>query len=203
MNLSQLRTAVDRRTGIAIDALAALELINEANRAIAADQDWPWLARSTTFATVVGTDTYSAASAIPADWLRTIGLKIADDEPMRWRSRNDLDAEWPSATSGRPREYTFDASAIVLRPVPDSVVTVTHRYYRMEPELAGDTDVPSLPALFHPAIVEYSAHLVLRRAREAERAAECLASFERWRNRMLDDARRHAGPAKVRLRRRR
>lgn len=204
MNLGQLRAAVDRRTGIAIDPAGAADFVNEANRTIAADHDWPWLATSKSFSTIAGTGSYSGTDAIPADWLRTISLRVADEVPMGHLSVNALDDAWPSADStGTPYQYSVHAGALLLRPIPDSVLTVTHRYFRAEPELVQDSDVPLMPALFHTAIAELAAAIVLRRARESVRAAECTAAYERWARRMLDDVRRHAGPVKVRLRGRR
>jgi hypothetical protein len=203
VNLGQLRVAVDRRTGIAFDPVALLDALNEANRAIAADHDWPWLHATTSFSTVAGTGAYSSAAAIPEDWLRTISLKVADSVPMTRRSPVDLDDAWPSTDStGRPCEYAIDGSALVLRPVPDSVLTIAHRYVRIEPELVQDSDTPTMPAAFHSTIVEHAAAIVLRRARETARAEECMAAARMWERRMVDDVRRYAGPAKVRVRRR-
>lgn len=200
MNLAALRTAVERRTGVAMDAAALTEWVNEASKAIAAEHDWPWLQRSTTFPTVAGTGTYTP----PADWLRTISLRIADDAQMSWQPAGALDDAWPYADSrGQPYQWSTFADELVLRPIPDGVHVVTHRYVRIEADLALDADTPLMPVLFRPAIVEYAAYLVARSAGQSVRAAESLQAWSGWKGRMLDDVRRQSGPAKVRLRSRR
>ena len=62
MNLGQLRTAVDRRTGIAIDTTTQTEWINFVLDEIAMSDNWWWLDKSTTISVTAGTATYALPS---------------------------------------------------------------------------------------------------------------------------------------------
>lgn len=197
MNLGQLRLAVDHRTGIGLDPVALNHFVAEAQAAISVEYDWPWLERTATLVTAVGTDTY----AVPSDWLRTLSLRLADTEPMyRAASLADLESDEPSATAtGEPDTFAVFGAQLVLRPVPQAVLTVTHRYVRVEPELVVDTDVPLMPAPFHHAIAEMAAALVCRRRGDG-REANFMASYGGWKARMIAEHARQRPKARVRTR---
>ena len=171
--------------------------VNEALQEIAAEHDWPWLEASETITTVAGTDTYD----VDSEWVRTRHLKPSDDLPLERYPIVMLDDLFPlPTTSGRPVAFAIEQSQLVLRPIPDRVMTLTHRFYKAEPELDGDMDVPLMPAQFHPAIAELATHIVLKRSREDARSAAALESYGRWLSKMHRHRRKHAGPIRTRSR---
>jgi len=196
VNLGQLRTTVDQRTGIGLDPVAVNHFVAEAAAAISIEHDWPWLERSGTFLTTAGVDTY----AVPADWNRTLTLRLAGQPPMyRAASLADLEDDEPEATTGEPDSFAVYGTSLVLRPVPSGTVSVAHRYLRVEAELVVDTDEPLMPAQFHHAIAEMAAALVCRRRGDG-REANFMAAYGAWRTRMIADHHRQRPKARVRTR---
>lgn len=171
--------------------------IDQANAFIASETDWPWRETSTTFVTVAGTGTYT----VPTDWLRTKMLKVSTEPPMKLVSIIDLEQRWYDGTvRGTPREYTIEGDAILIRPLPDQVYTVTHRYIKVEPVLDTDGDLPLMPAQFHTAIVEMATYYGHRRLGNDSSAAEAMKAYGEWRNRMVMEHRRTMAPMSVRVR---
>lgn len=197
MNLGELRTAVDQRSGHAMSPSALNAFVSEAAAALSTERDWPWLDATETLNTTKGTGELTPGGT----WARTRSLRIADYAPMERFGIVELEDRWPSSsTTGRPSEYAVSGERLELRAVPDGVYAVAHRFVRFQPALLQDTDSPIAPARFHGAIVELALSLVHRRMGEGGAAESCEAAYRRWITRMLDDARRHAGPSRVRLR---
>lgn len=202
MNRSQLRDAVYDRLGVdstdpRLGTQRVDRLLNDALHWIGIEHDWPWLQSSTTFSTSSSTSTYP----VPADWLRTRGLRIAEFSPLDVYDPDELDAYWPLSTSqSRPEGYAVELDQLVLRPIPDAVYVVTHRYIRQEPDLSNDGQSPLMPVSFHPAIAEAAAYLLLRRTREEQRASLALSAYNEWRGRMLGYEQRTRNSPRVRIR---
>lgn len=195
MNLGELRTAVNRRTGIAVDATALSELVNEAVQAVAEERDWPWMLYSDSFPTQSGTSDY----VLPTDWERTVSVTV-DGYPTR--QINVADADGWDFFEDRPGYYGYaiDGSVLILKPTPTAVATVQHRYVRSEPTLEVDSDEPLIPARFHGAIVNYTAATVCDRYGDAGRADSFRVEYERWFKRMRDATVRSQQPTRVRVR---
>lgn len=202
MNLAELVTRVYDRASIAptdasVTADKVRRALNDALRFIEVDRDWPWNEHLATLSTVAGQGSYP----LPADWAKTRRLRVPGERPMDRLSPLELDDAHPDDAQGTPRHWAVEGDELLLRPVPDGVYAVRHHYLRAEPDLVVDADTPRLPARFHPALVEAAAWLVLRGDREDVRALADFGAFGAWRERMVDDARRHTGPARVRVRR--
>lgn len=207
-DLSALRTKVLDRIGVPstdpqFPAALLTRFVNDAMHFIETDHDWPWLNASATITTTAGDDTY----AFPADYRRTRSILApsgGEPLPLRRYSIDELDSRWPTSGRGRPEAWGVDGEQIILRPMPDAVFTLTHRYVKSEPDLAGDTDVPLMPTAFHAAIAEVAAWMALRRDKQDPRAVAAWSAYANeqagWRRKMLDDARRFGGPARVRVR---
>lgn len=192
MNLGEFRTAVHRRTGVAMDTAALTELVNQALAGISAEQDWPWLEREVTFATVDGTAGYTPTSG----WSRTKQVVINGDDLEHYAG---ADLSWYGEV-GTPRGFRIVADQLVLYPTPNAVHTVTHRYIASEDLLVDDADTPSLPVAYHPAVVEYASWLAMMRTGDSKRAGMFFASWEGWRERMKDSRRRTLRRHRIRVR---
>lgn len=181
MTLAELRTALRNRTGISLEATVATEFVNDALQSISTLRDWPWLEKVANVVTVNGTGEYAA----PADWARTVSVVSANGIPLR---RTPIDTLDYVGGTGSPRLFGMFADQLVLRPVPTSVETLKHRYVRTTTNLTADADTPTIPAGSHSAIVEYAAYLVFRHAGDHERAGLALAAFDRWVEKMGEQA---------------
>jgi hypothetical protein len=208
MNLTQMQAAVYARLGVdTTDGMLTPALvngfINDANHQIELMHDWPWLQDVETITTVAGTDSYSpgAANADTFAWHRTIELRDGLDATVLERfSITELDDRWQPNEQGKPREFAIYGDKIILRPVPDSVYSVIHRYLRQEADLVSGSDTPSMPAATHAAIVELATYLALRRDRNDPRAQGAQAAFASWMSQLQIDKRRYTTPGKVRTR---
>lgn len=200
--LSALRTQVFNRLGVPSgDALLTSAVvdaaINAAINEIESEQSWPWYEASETINTVAGTATYTPA----AGWRLTRAVKPADDFPLERYSLTELDDMYPfSTTQARPSCYAIDEGKVVLRPVPDAVYVLSHRYVKAETALSADADAPLVPSQFSPAIAALACHIVLGRSREDGRSAAALEDYVRWLSKMRRYSRRHTGPVRIRTR---
>lgn len=202
MNLAGLRELVKLKTNTVTNdgtlTPPALDgLVNEANLAVCADRDWPWLRTTATFSTVSGTGDYTP----PADWIRTLSVRVVDEQQMVLLTPDDLDGRYPdSATRGTPSAYAVDGSILRLRAIPNGVFSVLHRYVKVPALLVNDADIPDLPPLFHPILAEYACALAFRRIGDDTRAVMAKAEVDEWRRRMLDDMRRTKQTSSIRVR---
>lgn len=163
MNLGQLRTAVDRRTGIAVDTTTQTEWINFVLDEIALERNWWWLDKSSTVSVTAGTATY----ALPADVRGIYSVVDSDGYLYDEASTRDLviyDRQDEVVVSfGTGRFYSMDGANIRLAPTPGSATTLTVRYWGGEPDLVADGDTPLLPSPYHQAVVELVSLLVMQR----------------------------------------
>lgn len=210
MDLAQLRTAVYARLGVddtdgMMDPTTINGFINDALNEIANERDWPWLQTSETITTTQGVDTYAPGSfnttvPLPA-WTATDGLRRGDDgRTMERMSPTELDDRWDLDQQARPAEWAVYGEKLILRPTPDGVYSILHRYYRAEVELAGDTDTPLLPVEFHPAVAELATFIALRRDRNDPRAQGAETAYAQWVAKMEKRKRRYKTPGRIRVR---
>jgi hypothetical protein len=181
VNLGEIRTAVNRRTGIAFDAAALTEAVNEAVQAIAAERSWRWLDGVDEFTTTTA-DEY----ALPADYAESRSVTV-NGYPTRRLNIADGDA-YTFADDATVFSYAVEGGNLVLYPTPTGAQTVVHRYRATEPDLVADVDEPILPARFHQAIVNYTAATVCDR-KDDKRAEKFRMEYERWLKRMIADGR--------------
>jgi hypothetical protein len=196
VNLGQFRSALDRLTGVGMDATAQTEWVNAAVQAIGSDRAWPWLDEVATVTTVAGTAGY----ALPADWQSTRGVASNGRTyyPVSVRSGDGSWDDWRDTLSFG---FAVEDGQLVLYPTPaESGVAVTHRYVRTEPVLSSDSDTPLLPSRFHWAVVHYAAALIFDRMGQMPQAAAQRAEYDKWRRSMLDDLTRTRGPHRIRVR---
>lgn len=208
-DLSELRTKVLDRIGVPstdpnFPAALLTRLVNDAMHFIETDYDWPWLHASATITTTEGIDGYS----LPVEYYRrsrgVLAPSSGTPNPLAEFSIDELDNRWPTNTSGTPAAWGIEGQQLVLRPVPNGAFTLTHRYVMAEPDLVNDSDTPLMPPAFHAAIADVAAWMALRRDQQDPRAVSAWAAWSNeqsgWRRKMLDDARRYRGPARVRVR---
>lgn len=122
--------------------------------------------------TSTGTD--NARLAMPSDFDRALGLKLA--VPNSWSTATSRTTEWvpltkepapqfdtiwiQSDTSGEPEAYAEYATWFELRPSPDSAYSVELRYQRKPSAITASTATPALDEQWHWALVLKSAELL-------------------------------------------
>ncbi|MEW5820328.1 MAG: hypothetical protein AB1782_09070 [Cyanobacteriota bacterium] len=108
---------------------------------------WRFLETEASFSTVIGQQNYSVADNCQVN--RIINVReIHTPSLLRRIDFKDIDKCYPDTlqtTSATPRYYYFLDNTIYLYPVPNSVITVKYRYYKMVSELINSTEVPEIP----------------------------------------------------------
>lgn len=191
MNLGQLRSAVSSRIAVPSggDALATDASINSCINAalidISAEQSWPWLLTSASL-------TFSAGvAAIPTGCGR-IKTVTVDDLPVPQASLDDV------LSGAKLWVWAEDGANIRLSPTTTTAPTSTIRYYRVEPTLSADADLPLLPVVHHQTLVaRASYHLNVRRS-DATRAATDMAEYERGLKNLMQSLHRGTAPKVIR-----
>lgn len=202
MNLAAMRQAVYDRCGsdANTDTLLAPDKINRFVNAalhyVEVLHSWSWLERAETIATVSAVETVTPSP----DWRFTIELKDDAGRVLDGFGTEYLDDRWRTGTSGKPREYAMFGGLIYLRPVPDGIYQLSHRYLRSEVDLVADTDVPLIDDPLSTMVIEYATFLALRRDRNDPRAEEALKAYQMWESRAQRWEQPVTRPGKVRIR---
>lgn len=178
-------------TDTALPAAVVDEALNEALQAITTERDWPWLYSEVSGTLTPATDTL----ALPADFGRSIFLSVQgnDIEP---RSARDL-ARFRVDASGspfynQPFYYTQAGASLRLSPTPGPGTAYSYvlAYFKSEPTLVADGDVPLLPAPYHGWLVTRAALNLAIRTDNTTRLAKLEAEDARWMGRVVDNVRR-------------
>lgn len=172
------------------------DFVNVAATQVSLEEDWPYLFQTTTFSTAVDTTTYTP----PADWRKTHTLTdVLTGDHLELRTIQELDT---IVFSGDPRIYTIYEDEINLKPIPNSVRTIRHRYVRKENELTGDNSELLMPdgVGFEEGLIEYAAFLALRFVREDARAEQARKAYELWLDRARNNRLRTREPMRIQVR---
>lgn len=171
------------------------EAINEALQQICLEHDWPWLLTSETITTVAGTSSYSLAS----DFVRSKSfVETATGLELAQLSTVESDQ---IIFRGRPSIYTLAGSSVLLKPIPEGVYSILHRYYKVEPVLTTGAGIPLVPLLYSRGVVEFAAMLLAKEIRETDRALEAERDYGSWLKRAQDNIHQSREPLRIRIRR--
>jgi hypothetical protein len=205
MQLSDFRLGVWDRLGVrtndpAFPSPTVTRFVNAALREMSSEHAWPWLATSETISTVAGTDSYS-----PADvhWMATNALVVMVSNvpyPLARVERDVLDDDYDSVVQRQPEAFAVYADQLVVRPIPDAVYTLTHRYQRAEKVLASDSDTPYLPDAYADVVIDLALAITLGRSKEEPRAVAALGRYSAWLADMTKNSRRGSKPTRIRIR---
>ena len=88
-----------------------------------------------TLSTVVGTNTV----ALPTDMLAMRRLQVSGtyNQPLSYRSPDEISIEFSDNTSGQPVVFTVIGSNIELAPIPDAIYSLELTYQQKIPALSG------------------------------------------------------------------
>jgi len=181
---ARLRFDLRRRLGIAEsgDGLAGHEAldgnIDEALDTLSGERHWPWLLHASNLVFGIGT----GIAPVPVDFTVDVDLKINGLRARRVQLREFLDVSTRSAYV-----WTRRGTSILLSPANTQSLLGELWYYRQEPQLAIETQVPLMPAVHHHVIVSYAAYLTRSRQGRGDDAKEFLAEYDRALRSMRDD----------------
>lgn len=179
-----MRSAVQLRMGITgtyTDALLPAVnidiLINNALDQISASAQWPWLLTSTSLSFAPSTAT------LPFDFIMARSL-VYNGYPVQWIQLEDyLDPDRFFSPFG----WTIVGNQARLTPAPTANASGTLYYYRNEPALVSDTDIPLLPTVHHNAVVSLAAYMGCLARQDESRASVNMADYRLNVNNMRDD----------------
>ena len=180
MDVDGFETAIRTRMGlnandpVFTDAVL-LVLINAALQRVTSEEDWDWNEKSETIATAAS----DQDEAVAADYMRTLGLYEADGKPLE-RVDFDMIQNLTTAESANVRYFCVSGTQIFLRPVPNGIFNLTHRYIATEPALASGSDTPVIPTQYHDAVADYATYLAYKRVGNPNEAGVFLEEYARW-----------------------
>jgi hypothetical protein len=151
---------------------------------------WP-AAAATTFFHMLTTN-----AGLFADWIvplritTTGGAKV---RPSRLDGLTSLDSQWVTS-AGNPYRYVHvGADLLGLYQQPAGGATLNVTYARAPAALAADSDVPEIPAEYHPSLVDYGIY----RCRQSEGGDEFAKAMPLL-NGFLDAAQKYADYVRAR-----
>lgn len=201
ITLLQLRSAIQdqgnfKTTDTRLTSTALTSIVNRALRQVALDHDWFWLRVNETLNTVAGTSTITLGGTTP--FLRLMSLTHQDvGTPLMLREVGELDR---ITTAGRPILYSIENSTLIVKPTPDRVYAMTHRFIRPEIVLVADGDTPLCPLEFAEGVILYGLKLAHQFIQQTDKATAAKADYASWLNRATDNNARSREPWRVRVR---
>lgn len=187
MNLGELRTATNRRSGVLYDDAALDDLINEAVQRIALEAEWPWLHALYEF---TATDD-DGTQALPDGARRVSSVNLGGYEAFVTSIEN-LDA-WDNVYVTSRHGYAVRGTDLLFRPTQPAGTTITVRYIRSEPRLTGERDTPLLPDVYHDAVVNLACAIANERVGNFKRAEQFDRRYTDWLRTMKANALRVGG----------
>lgn len=172
--------------------------INLAIETVEAEQRWPWHEH----VEQVTIDQDNPDIELGSNWRATRSLHLDTGEELALVSPTDV-LSWyvsQSDVTGLPQVWAPVGNAVLVRPLPNGPVTLTHFFYTQPTWLRGDDAVPAIPDQFDGAIVAKAAELLSVREDDRAAAITHLTDYERWIDRMRRDVRRSTTPVRVRVR---
>lgn len=165
-------------------------MLDQAVRDTSSRFHWPFLQTSTTITTVAATQTY----AMPADHVHTFSITDQDRKVrLREVSKADIWQRYGSDfPDGQPRGFFVWGDTIYMVPVPDTVITYDHYYYKQPTVMANDTDTPEWDSQFHLVIADFAIARIWEREEDFIKAESSMAAYlagvDNMARRYLDEA---------------
>ena len=119
---------------------------------------WPWMRTRITTTVTTGVYTFTqldATQTISKVLSVKVGSSTSGYNPLELRSADEIDQLYPDTTqTGLPESYLVEGSTLRIYPTPDSTYTAEVRVVVTEADLGGSSSTPSLPVVFHTAIID-------------------------------------------------
>ena len=189
MNLGAYRAEVRSLLGLRGDEGQAADAdlnraINAALSATATVSNWPWL-----FVEEGATLAAGLNYILPPPYWTATEYLAAPHGELVLASRREL-RQVGSYTSGKPWYWAPAGNRIYIGPTSPSDLTLTHGFYRTEPDLVSNTDAPFLPPAYDNWLVVEAAMRVALRLNNRDRADLLRQEGIEWRGRIMDNVRK-------------
>lgn len=188
MQLTDIRDEVRLRMGLSSSDANFTDthlntLINAALRQVSTHEDWPWLEKLATAATVASTETITLASDV-----RKVTFMRHEYRELRYVNFRDR-ALYYNLT-GYPNTFSVYAGNWYIWPTPDAAYTISYGYIaKTEPTLSLDADEPLMPDWAISLCITYACVLAARRSRDRELEKVFYAEYADLMRTIRDDTR--------------
>lgn len=167
MDLTTIRTEVQRRTGRDFADAAALSVINEALQRYSLERDWPWLFVTWYFTGDGETDSFLLPPRRSVAEVRVGDLRV---EQTVYQG---------TQTSGW---WISGANSLRLRPAPGDGDAIEVDAYRLEDTLESAGDEPFVPDAHIYGVLDLAAAMVLDRTGRSEDGDAFRSRYREWRD---------------------
>jgi len=145
---------------------------------------------------VTGSGSSFTTELVPGDMIRHVVTFVSGTEAgTLWREVDSIASDtaltlkqaWNGTTGTSTTSQRQDGWLRVrLHPIPDDEILHTLKYIRQLPDLADMTNIPEMPDLYHPAIIDGA--LIDMYADQSDRQRVIArADFERWKEQLRKD----------------
>ena len=189
-------------------ASSADDFVNDALHFLetAAPEGWPWMREPLSVTLTAGTSRYLfSALSTATTVVKILSIKAQTGDganlPLEYRSVDEADNLYDSTTqTGPPESYSVDGSALIVYPEPDTSYTATLRIVFSEPDLTASTDTPTMPTVWHRAIVDQALAVMYGALQDDKRQAFYEQKTDVWIQRMRRYGNQSEASPKIRVR---
>jgi hypothetical protein len=135
------------------------EFVNEAIHHLETSNPdgYQWMRATVTTTVTTASYTFSQINA-DATIAKVLSVRVLDSSawlPLNFCGPDEIQQLYPSNDrTGTPEAYYVEGSTVYLYPTPDTSYTVQIRVLNTEPDLGGASSTPSIPVVFHTAIID-------------------------------------------------
>lgn len=210
MDFAALQSAVRARLNSSSDDPLAASIGDLVNMGLhyvetANATGWPWMRVVGTFSTVTSTSTYTFATIDASNTIaKLLAVKLLVQanyyQPLQLMAADEAWQCYPSTVVNRPESYFVEGSTLYLYPTPDAVYTVGYRAVLTEDTLSADADTPTMPVVWHGAIVDAALTLAYQTIQDTQRANYMEQRVGAWVARMRGYGTEYRGGVGVKVR---
>lgn len=210
MNFSTLQSTVLARLNMSTSDPAAASIASDVNEAIhyietLEPDGWDWVRGTYTFSTVANTASYTFSTISTSDSINTI-LDVQILRQSNYWQRLELinphEAEltYPQTNTGIPEAWYAENGTLYIYPSPDAVYSTKVRATKYEPDLVAGASSPSIPTVYHSAIVEATLTILYERLQDSTRLGVAQSRLDQWMQRMRVGQKRYQGAPRITVR---
>jgi hypothetical protein len=205
VNYGELQTRVLRR--LAADSNDPIaddvdEYVNEGIHYLEtmAPDGWPWMRATVTMTTTVDAYTFTQLATLTTGSVsvaKILSARVLNStywQQLDFRTVDEAQQLYPNDTqTGPPEAFSVDGSTVTFYPAPNTSYTTELRVVTVEPDLSASGSSPTLPSVFHAAVVD-AACLVAYQSLQDDKRMEL---YEQKVNRWVDRFRRYGNQSEA------
>lgn len=212
MDLDEFREAIRERCQLAEDDqlgtdTAVARIVNGALHWLSmkgVPRPWPWLEVNGVHTITAGIEGYGFDDLYGDELVAVREAWFFDDDlavtPLLRVQRGEQLERYMDSMRSTPQTWALNGKVLYLRPIPDGTLTeLGFLGVRAESGLSAGGDEPLLPEMFHDAVVERGASVLLRRLRRPDDAKIAGDAANDWVTEMRRYAPALRGPGRGRI----